>query len=352
MRGSRKELIRRRVSRDRGTALVLVIVMSVVLTGLVMSLAWAAGVQSQVTANLIKYDMAFYAAEAGAQRGAWYIKNNKMATQPLTGTINGATYSATWIAGSGTTQRVISVGSYGTAQNTILVSVTPPAASVAAALTVGNNFTLKNMDIIGDLIVGGNIDFQPGAASVTGNVNYGGAKSGSGSVSGTVTAGAFNGIDWTALQASLASKSGVTGVAGSGITYDFNSLSGANKVLYVNGDVTNPVFIGSGTLYVNGTVSVDGSTSTDSANPINIVATGDITTSNNISYYGALYTKANWNRGKIALTGSIYVEGMDQSNNGKSSITFTGTPWFDTRKAGGGSGASTTTFTGFAGPQP
>jgi Tfp pilus assembly protein PilX len=88
-----------RTARKRGTALVLVVVMSVVLTGLVMSLAWAAGVQSQTTGNLVKSTNAFYSAEGAAARAVWRFKHDqtwRAATgSPLTGTqtINGTTYN-------------------------------------------------------------------------------------------------------------------------------------------------------------------------------------------------------------------------------------------------------------------
>ena len=335
--------------------MVMIVVLSIIVTSYIMTLAWAAGVQSQVASNMIKIDANYYAAEAGAQRAAWYLKNNVAVTQPLTGTINGCAYSVTWAAGSGTTQRVTSVATFSSAKNTIVVTVTPPATAPQAAISIVSNLTLKNLAITGNVLAGQTVDFQPGSASITGNLSYGSAVSGSPSVSGTTTQAAWQGVDWPTLQSTLQTAAGRTYTGNqSGTVFDFTALAGTNKVIYVNGSVTNPVIIGSGTLYVTGTVSFNGSVGTPSA-PVNVVATGDVTTSNNTSYYGGIYTKGSWYRGKIDLTGTVYIEGsMNQSNNGASTLNFTSTPWFDNRSGGGGGGGggSSTQFTNFAGITP
>jgi hypothetical protein len=340
----------------RGTATMMMIVLSIIVTGYIMVLSWAAGVQSQMTDNLVHVDANYYAAEAGAQRAVWYIKNNVAVTQPLIGTVNNCAYSVTWVAGSGTSQRITSVATLGNAVSTVEVTVTPPSVQVQAAMSIGTNLNLKNLNIIGNVIVGGTITFASGSGSITGNLIYGTAESGSSGVSGTTTQAAWQPLNWASLDTTLKTQAGYPAVAsapaGSNQVYNFNALSGTNKVIYVNGNVTNPTFVGSGTLYVNGTVSV--SNDPGSANPVNIVATSDITTANNMSYHGSLYTEGNWNRGKINITGSIYVEGMDQSNNGNSTIngTFTTTPWFDTRTSSAASGGGSVVLSNYAGPQP
>lgn len=334
--------------------MVLMVLMSVIITGYIMVLAWAGGVQSQITSNLVKVDANYYAAEAGAQRAAWYIKNNTTVGQPLTGTINGSSYSVTWVGGSGSSQRVTSVATKGNARSTVLVTVTPPASAPATAISISTNLNLKNLSITGNVIVGQIMTFAPGNAQIDGNLTYGTSYSGSPSVSGTMTKAAWQGINWANVQTTLQTAAGKTyNGAQSNTTFDFTTVSGTNKVIYVNGNVTNPNFVGSGTLYVNGVVTFGGGVGSPTA-PVNVVATGDVTTSNNSSYYGSIYTKGNWNRGKIAVTGSLYVEGMDQSNNGSSSIKFTSTPWFDNRGAGGGlsGGGSVTQYANFAGAGP
>lgn len=339
----------RRAGKHRGTAIVLALVLSVIIAGLVMTLAWAAGVQSQITGNLMRVDIAFYNADAGAQRAAWYIKNNTSVAQPLTGSLNGGTYSVTWVA-AGSAYRVTSVGTVGPSQNTVLVTVAPPVLSAQTAISIANNLTLKNLAITGNVIVGQSITFEPGSAEIDGDLQYGTSVIGSGSVTGNSSKGAWNGVDWPSLDTTLKSTAGATyGSAQYGKTFNFTGLSG-NKVIYVNGDVTNPNFVGTGTLYVNGKVTIDGDIGT-AASPVNIVATSDITTPNNCTYYGSLYTKGDWIRRKIDLVGSVYVEGtIDQNSNGNSSINFAKTPWFDNRT--GTTATTPTKFTNFAGPNP
>jgi hypothetical protein len=330
--------------------MVLVIVMSVVVTGLIMSVAWAAGVQGQITGNLMKVDAAFYASEAGAQRAAWYLKTGKTVAQPLTGTIGGYSYSVTWVSAGGS-YRVTSVGTSGAAQNTVLMTVTPPATAPQAALSAANSLSLKNLTVTGDVLVGQDITFQPGNAQIIGNLTYGTNLNGSPSVTGTTAKGSFTGVNWSNLDTALKAASGLNyASAQSGKTFDFSALSG-NKVIYVNGDVTNPSFVGTGTLYVNGKITLNGDLGT-LASPVNLVSTQEITTANNSTVYGSIYAKTNWNRGKIDLTGMVYLDGsINDGNSGSSKITFTSTPWFDNRTASGVSG-SATQFTSFAGVKP
>ena len=70
--------------------MVLIIILAMVITGLVLTLAWVAGQQAQSAAAMRKMDQAFFAAEAGAQQVGWYCKNGKMnlIASPLTGVCN------------------------------------------------------------------------------------------------------------------------------------------------------------------------------------------------------------------------------------------------------------------------
>ena len=71
---------------------VLVLVLSVAVTGLVLAMAWDAGVQTTITGQHVKMDKAEFAAESGTQLIIWYVKNGKMAaiSSPMTGTVNAA----------------------------------------------------------------------------------------------------------------------------------------------------------------------------------------------------------------------------------------------------------------------
>jgi len=341
----------RRFRRNRGTAIVLAIVLSVVITGLVSALAWVAGQQAQSAGSLSKLDQAFFAAEAGAQRVAWYCKNGGLGvlSSPLTGTINGYNYSTSWTWGSVIT--VTSVGSTGNVAYTLTMRVNP-AMPPASAMATAGDFDGKNMKITGNVVAGGDFT-DSGSGSVTGNLNYYGAASGTGAVSGTITqsTGAFLTVNMDAIGTTLIAAAGLTyNSPQNGTVFDFTMLPGTNKVIYVNGNVTNPIFIGTGTLYVNGTVGNVNSFGTLIA-PVNVVATDVITINNNTTFFGSFYTKKDWVCGKFDLTGLVYAEGTSRSNSGMSSLVMGTVPFFDPRGANGGNGTSMS-IAGVAGPQP
>ncbi|MGN6368984.1 MAG: LamG domain-containing protein [Phycisphaerae bacterium] len=92
-------LDRRFRSSRRGSALVLAVLVSVVITGLVLTIAWAAGAASETTANAVRLDQATMAAESAGQLAVWHFKNNnswRQATAPSslpTITIGSGTYT-------------------------------------------------------------------------------------------------------------------------------------------------------------------------------------------------------------------------------------------------------------------
>lgn len=332
----------------------LAVIVSVVVTGMVMTMALAAGMQSQQTTNLRKMDGAFFAAETGVARLAWNIKNGNVNTMssPLTGTVNGYAYTTSWRL-VGPRAYVTSRGSLGsvsyTLTETVIRPITPPAT-----VTTSSFFDNMNLRITGDLAVDTDYD-NGGNGSVSGNLTYYGTASDTGSVGGTLTklTGIPDPIDFSALGATLIAAAGATYNGNqTGTTFNFDALSGTNKVIYVNGKVTNPVFVGSGTLYAKGNVSA-GDFGT-SSKPVNIVTQGDVTTSDGATIYGSIYSGGNWNRGKIGMVGNAYVAGTIQtSNNGTSNLTGVTAPWFDPRTISGGAHGSGTqvTFYDFTGPQ-
>ena len=119
-------------------------------------------------------------------------------------------------------------------------------------------------------------------------------------------------------------------------------------VVFLDGDVTNPSFVGSGTLVANGKISGVSSFGTATL-PVNLVANGDITT-NSGTFYGTLYASGAWYRQKINLTGMVYVNGISPANPGASSMVMTSPAWFDPRVDP--SGRILTKFTDCAGVQP
>ena len=224
--------------------------------------------------------------------------------------------------------------------------VTPPAPTVGTIASVGD-FDNKNFDITGDVSTGGNY-VNTDKGTITGNLTYGGSASSTEGVTGTVTKGSFNAINFTTLGTTLTSTATTKTTSD---VYDFTVLSGTNKVIYVNGNVTNPSIIGAGTLYVNGTITYTGNGTIGAlSTPVILVATGDIKFNKNMTLYGGLYTPGNWTRSQIAGQAVIYIgQQIDKSNNGNSSMTMGAVPWFDLRGSGG---SSATTITNFSGPQP
>ena len=60
----------------RGSALSLAIIVSVVLTGMVLALAWVASLHVDLGARIPKVDAAFYAAQAGLNHGIWKFRHD------------------------------------------------------------------------------------------------------------------------------------------------------------------------------------------------------------------------------------------------------------------------------------
>ncbi len=85
----------------RGSVLSLLVVISVVITGLILATAWSASIQANMASRLPKFDAAYYAAEAGAQHAAWkFRKDNQWrapALSPLQGSllVDGTTWNYT-----------------------------------------------------------------------------------------------------------------------------------------------------------------------------------------------------------------------------------------------------------------
>jgi hypothetical protein len=325
------------------------IIVSIVITGLIIAMSSIAGTQAQMTGSLSKMDQAFYAAEAGAHHVAWYCKNDKMAsiTSPLTGTVNGYAYSAAWTIISGTTIAITSTASLGNVSYVCHLTVIPPPLMLPVFAT-GADFDNKNINLTGDLQTGGNYS-NGGSGSLNGNLVYTGTATNTSNVSGSKATGPFYTLDMTALDKVLAPNI-VHSYPGSqvGTTFNFNLYAGTNKVIYVDGNVTNPTFVGAGTLYVNGNISAGSFGS--AASPVNLVATGDITTGGNSTIYGCLYATGSWYRAKMDLTGLVYVNGISPANAGSSSMTQTGAPWFDPRIDAAGKALSH--FNNFSGPLP
>ena len=352
----------------RGTALVMAIIVSLVITGLISALAWVAGEQSQRASTIAKMDQAFYSAEAGAQRVQWFCKNNQLGSisSPLSGSINGVAYSVSWNNVSGSTIQINASGAVGSTSYAMAEQVTPPAAAVSAMASKGI-FNNKTVDVIGDVQTGAKYNNTGNSGSIVGNVIYGTTALNTGQITGSVTKGTWNDINMNTLEASLIAAAGTTYNGDqTNVTFNFNTTPGTNKIIYVNGNVKNPTFIGSGTIYADGTFISDGFGTAGS--PVNVVASGRVTTHNNVTIYGSIYSEKSWRHGKTDFNGIVYVEkrivgnggaegGLDSDDDddsndidsGQWSFKIGSAPWFDTRNVGG---SNKTIVTAFAGPNP
>jgi len=352
------------------------VVMSVIISAMVVALAWTAGTQAQETAGRSKSDEAFYAAEVGAQRVAWYLRNGLLdfqvtggQTSPISGTVSvdGRTYSYSTsyarvasAGGYGSTMQVTSVSTYANISYTLSEKMTPPGGGITAIATEGD-INAKNISITGNVSVNG--DFTTGngngSSPINGQVTYNGNVSGN-QVPTQSSKGFFNPIDFPTMTAAIKAAASITydtdpKLADPNFVYDFTVFTTANPVIYVKSAVTSPKFKGTGTLIVEGAVTVGAyGTNSPSYTPVNIVATGDVTLSNNIDIYGTLYVGGSLTWGKTAnLTGNIYVAGASSRfDNGSGSISKGSIdPWFDPRGVGG-TGGYQTYVASFCGPMP
>ncbi len=329
------------------------ILVSVVVTAMVMTIAWVATTSLQTTTSLTKADQSFYIAEAGAQKIVWFVRNNKMAsiTSPINNVSCGSgAYSVSWTI-SGQNVRITSVGAVGTAQSTCALTATLPAVSAAAAAPsffINGDLTDKNVQITGNITVNGSITANHGNGSVSGTLTYTGTNSGAYSAGNLVHAATVTPpVDFDALAAQVSASPVYTYNSNqTNTTFNFNSYTGSNKVIVVNGNVTNPVFSGVGTLYVTGSVTFTGNASVGTAtNPVNIVSLTDINFNKKATIFGSIFARNNLNTNQYDVTGILYTAGnYDGGNNGQSTIIYTPPVNFP------GSGTGALQQTNFTGP--
>jgi hypothetical protein len=360
----------------RGSAMSMAIVVSVVLSSLVAALAWTAGTHSESTGRLSKADQAFFAAESGLQRAIWLCRHRQLGNEnfrsPLGGTVNGYTYQVSWPQNSITQVLITSKASNdptsataGEVAYTLSQYITAGSTSVPAFYSNGD-FDNKNIIINGDVATGGNYQIS-GNGTLNGDLYYDGNASDLEDVWGVIYPSIdVPTINFTDLYTTLVTnnpnkKKGFT----TDSSFDFSTVPGtSNKVIYVDGDLTDPKIIGEGTLYVKGKITftkanlkfgTPPSTSPIApAKTINLVATETIKFDKRVEYYyGGIYTAKDFDRAQIdELWGIIYAGGkITPSNMGMSEFNVGEVPWFDPR---GNSSSTTATLSisGFKGPLP
>jgi hypothetical protein len=376
MQTSRKPCNRSRAWRRGSVVAYMLVILLVLVVGVVMTTATASAMQAQMSSLQMRRDQAYYAAEAGIQRafyeveyGSWQMTT----TYPqLTGTAGNAGYVVT-AAGGGWNSAVVvkSVGTLSTDTSVncaIMVTFVPktlvPAISLGSGISEAGNLTID-----GNAMVKADIKLR-GLVAIDGTLIYGGANTGQAN-------GHFQWADpatipvppavWYDPTDTLTPPANVINVspmvkAGSGAkalasstpsSLDFRSAS--NGILYYFGDVDlkRVDVYGSGTLVVFGNISVEQGGFGDDRDPVNLIATGNISTMEKFRIYGSLYANGDiTHQGQFDVTGTVNGQGSmyaTKSNMGVGGVTINRapTPPFDPRITAG-SGAIV--FSNFSGP--
>lgn len=180
-------------------------------------------------------------------------------------------------------------GTQNTASAALTTSVPLPPAPTLPEITANQSLTLKNCTISGDVQVNGDLTGSTTASTIDGSITYASHYYPSGFItqlnpsthtlaSGTVT------VQFPDTATITSSAQQVYSSSQNGTTFQFTNLGG-NKVIVVNGDVTNPqfdltsgVFPSGGTLMINGNLILSSaSTIGNSTNGVYVIVTGNCT---------------------------------------------------------------------------
>ncbi len=333
----------RQFRQRRGSALVMAIIVSVVVSGMVVMIAWIGGGMAKSTSNYARLDRASYVAEGAAQQAYWlYKKNNAwraLAATPLTGsdTVDSHTYSysVTCVtAPSGTGVLITSTANDGFSQSQVHMTLAPgtPPAALAISGTLSSTSQMiadGNVEAIGKITTSGSFTVN---GNLTTDSTFGG-----GTVTGTTTTNASAPASTVpnslSIYSQLLPSAYNMGNPGTVTTLDFT----LHPVIAVTGNTTiasGVTILGSGTLLVSGTLKTGGDlgTSTTPAT-INLVATSDFTATNKFYVTGGVYSGGNVTfNNQTVLTGVVVANGSVTLNNHHTFI-YTSPPSFDPRGA-------------------
>ncbi|MGN6367830.1 MAG: hypothetical protein ACTHN5_06175 [Phycisphaerae bacterium] len=363
---------RGRASRG-SVAIFLVVLLAVVMTGIVSTVALIGGVGSQVSSMTLHRDQAFYAAEAGIQRvyyeveyGSW----NKNGTFNFNGVVGNCTFSVTATGGGyGSSIAVTSVGTY-TANPTIQTTIksTMQVTNLAPAILLGAGISENGkITIDGDTLVKGNINLGGSVTINNGVVQYGGTQNNLPMATYNPSIPTPPSV-WFDPTGKLTPPSNIINVnqlidpSGTYSPQRFNDTSPSSldftnhSVLYivVPGGQTLTLkktnVYGSGTLVVIGDVSVQAGLGTADA-PVNIVATGNVSTVGNLSIVGSIYADGNLqHQGQFQVTGIVNALGSMSPTNGTgaggATINRAPPPQYDPRAYSGSGSIQIQHFTG------
>jgi hypothetical protein len=220
---------------------------------------------------------------------------------------------------------------------------TPPPPSTPA-MTIGGDMSLKNIQVNGDLSIAGNVSCTSGSTTVGGNLYYTGSLNADShlTVQGTTAkVGSVSQptVNFTDLHNQASNWGQVVTGDSTGQTFSFNSLGG-NKVIWIKGNLKDPVvtiggtYAAGGTFVVDGTVTFSGGSTTIGAAgyPVNFVSAGDISqTGGSLALIGSLFTTGNFAHKNCSIDGLVWAKSI--INNASATCTFTTapSPWFDNR---------------------
>jgi hypothetical protein len=354
-----------RYRRPRGTIVALFLVLvSVLITALITTMALTSGSQAQLSTLTFKRDQAFFAAEAGIQRALWMAKYGNWAGQGYS-TLTGATGDASY--------SVVKVSSDGLGRVVIRSTGTLPASSVpnsSLPVSISISGTLDAAFPMPAIQLGGSFS-GGGGAHVTGNMMTTGSISHNGNFSvdgGNVYAGSTISAsidldagyalypnfvvppapDVQAIADSLSNNPAAKAITSTS-QLDFSQSSAG--ILVYHGSISswrNPNVLGDGTLVVYGDVSIK-SMSSFTGHNVNLVVVGSLSAlgGSKFDLQGSLYVLHDiGSQSQFSVQGIVLCDGnMDTQGQG-SDVSLLPPPWFDPRLASPLGGRIISKFTG------
>jgi Tfp pilus assembly protein PilX len=348
--------------------MVLVVLISVTITGLVLVMAWSAGVNSQMTSTSIKSDQAQYAAESAVQWAICELEANPgwRPTAPNnTVTVGGwpctITYSdlGTPVGAVGNPLEFTATAARaGTAAKGTVSATVTGAVAYAPAFVTSSNLTLaESATIQGDVETLGSLTVNgPGGSTMgtaTGEVKAAkmyidnNASKTSTYFKGGTPAGNVSSLaapSQTVQQIYNTLMAGPTipvesildySVPGK-VTLDFTKAGGKTVVVSGSSSYTYDGAVGikgSGTIVVDGDMNFGGGFPYNAATAnINIVTLGNATFTNGpFNVNGSFYVKGNWvQSGAYNMQGTVIVNGTS-TIGGTGTINVATPPAFDPR---------------------
>lgn len=347
-------------ARRRGTIIVyMLIVLTVVITGLIVTMGVAGGTQVQVASLTFHRDQAFYAAEAGIQHAFWQVEYNNWIARgypALSGSTESGSYRVTVTLNGWNSP--VTVQAVGTAASN-------PQAQCTIHASLGQRYKIPAVSLGGDFSGGGGVHvtgdiYTRGAITQHGNFTvYGGNIFATNTIrSGVSYDTGYTGHPGTpdvpAPPDVLAIANALRATAGAVQATDPDNLVfPASGILYYLGDFyqgsKKASITGDGTLVVFGNVDIK-KADCFVGHQVNIVCTGTFTTEGGSKFNlaGSVYAHgAISSQSQFAVQGVIVSEaGLDTQGQG-GDVSILPVPAWDPRLTAASQGThQVTSFTG------